>query len=66
MNDRQPPSRELDALIDIKVFAARLGISVKTARRKITRGEIASHRIGKLIRIAERDYADYLSRSRNQ
>ena len=66
MNDRQSPSREPDALIDLKVFAARLGISIKTARRKIKRGEIASHRIGKLIRIAERDYADYLSRSRNR
>jgi excisionase family DNA binding protein len=51
--------------LDLKTIAARLDVSVKTVRRKIERGEIAYRWVGRLIRVSERDYADYVERARN-
>ena len=47
--DRRPRTR----LLTIKDVAGDLNVSIKTVRRKIERGELRVHRIGRTIRIAE-------------
>jgi excisionase family DNA binding protein len=64
-NDTSGAAAPSENLLDLKVVAERLGVSVKTVRRKIQRGELAHHRVGRLIRVSERDYADYVNRARN-
>ncbi len=44
--------------------ARRLGVSEEFLRRRIKAGEIAHYRIGRHIRLAESDLADYLKRVR--
>jgi excisionase family DNA binding protein len=44
--------------------AKRLDVSKKTVRRKIAAGELPAHRVGKLLRIGERDLATYAEKSR--
>jgi excisionase family DNA binding protein len=40
--------------ISVREAAKRLDVSEKTVRRKIAAGELPAHRVGRLIRIAER------------
>lgn len=42
-------------LLAVKEVARRLGTSVKTVRRMIAGHQLAAHRIGRLVRIAEND-----------
>jgi excisionase family DNA binding protein len=65
MNDKAGHRADPGALLDLKTLAARLDVSIKTVRRKIERGEIAFHRVGRLIRVSESDYADYILRSKD-
>lgn len=52
------------ALLDIPAVATRLGVSSKTVRRLIDRGELAVHRIGRLLRMSEVDLHSYVARQR--
>jgi excisionase family DNA binding protein len=61
-NPDRAPSGE--RLIDLDAIAERLGISVKSVRRLLDRGELAYHRIGRLKRVSESDYAAYLASRR--
>jgi excisionase family DNA binding protein len=47
-------------LLAIPDVADRLGISTKSVRRMIARGELRAHRIGRLIRVSEADYHNYV------
>jgi excisionase family DNA binding protein len=53
--DKAPESGE--RFLSIAEVAKRLGVSVKTVRRKIGSGELPAHRVGKLLRIGERSLA---------
>ena len=44
-----------EPFLSISEVAKRLGVSEKTVRRKIASGELPAHRVGKLIRVGERD-----------
>jgi excisionase family DNA binding protein len=57
------PTRRLFSVDDI---ATALGVSTKTVRRMIDRGELISHQIGKLVSVSEEDLATYLKLSRAQ
>jgi excisionase family DNA binding protein len=46
----------LARFLTIKDVAERLGLSTKTVRRLIERGELRVHRFGRSIRISEEDY----------
>ena len=45
---------------DVDAVAQRLGVSSKTVRRLISRGELPVHRFGKLLRISDDDITEYL------
>jgi excisionase family DNA binding protein len=51
-------------LLDIAAIAARLGVSTKTVRRLIERGELAVHRIGRQLRVSAADLHSYVARQR--
>jgi excisionase family DNA binding protein len=43
-----------------------LGVSVRTVRRWITRGELIAHHFGNAVRIAERDLKAFIARKRDR
>lgn len=45
----------------IKTVAERLGVSTRTVRRWIERGELVAHRFGSAVRIAECDLLAFLA-----
>ena len=65
---RDPGSRTqllaAHSLLDIPAVATWLGVSSKTVRRMIDRGELAVHRIGRLLRVSEADLHSYIARQR--
>ena len=61
MSDRPPAlSPPVEPLLDIPDVARRLGVASKTVRRLIDRGELAVHRIGRLLRVSEADLHSYV------
>jgi excisionase family DNA binding protein len=48
----------------VALVAEKLAISEKSVRRKIATGELPVLRVGKLLRIGERDLAAYLAQGR--
>ena len=54
-------SRRLSRLLSIPETAEQLGISEKGVRRAIERRDLAAHRIGRLLRIAEGDLAAFVA-----
>jgi len=65
MSNSAGGSAAADTLNDLEVIAKRLDVSIKTVRRLIDNGELPHHRIGRLVRVSERDFAEYLARSRS-
>jgi excisionase family DNA binding protein len=57
-------ARHAEPLLDVDAVATRLGVSSKTVRRLIDRGELAVHRIGRLLRVSEPDLHNYVARRR--
>lgn len=45
----------------IKMVAERLGVSTRTVRRWIKRGELVAHRFGSAVRVADRDLLAFLA-----
>jgi excisionase family DNA binding protein len=65
MTDKPPVlSSHAEPLLDLDAVATRLGVSSKTVRRLIDRGELAVHRIGRLLRVSEADLQSYVARRR--
>jgi len=60
-------TRPSDALrfFTIAEVAERLGVSERTVRRWIRRGDLVAHRIGAVVRVAERDLDAFLARHRH-
>jgi excisionase family DNA binding protein len=53
-----------DRLHDIDTIARRLDVSAKMVRRLIGRGELGYYRVGRLVRISEAQFQEYLGRAR--
>ena len=53
-----------DRLFSVPQAADQLGISEKGVRRAIGRGDLAAHRIGRLLRIADEDLAAFVAARR--
>jgi excisionase family DNA binding protein len=53
-----------DRLHDLATIARGLGIAVKSVRRLIAQGELGYHQIGRLKRVSDGQYLEYLSRTR--
>jgi len=51
-------------LLSVSAVAELLGVSTKTVRRLIGRGELKVHRIGGSVRVSEEDLRAYLARCR--
>lgn len=46
-------------------IAERLNVSTKTVRRRIKAGALPVHRIGRLVRVSEADFAAFLALQRD-
>jgi len=55
------PTRRPSRLLSVPETADQLGISEKSVRRAVTRGDLVAHRIGRLLRIAEDDLAAFVA-----
>jgi excisionase family DNA binding protein len=53
-----------EPLLDLGTVAFRLGVSLKTVRRMIELGELAVHRINRLLRVSEADLQHYVAARR--
>jgi excisionase family DNA binding protein len=51
-------------LLSVATVASHLDVSTKTVRRLLKDGQLPNLRVGRQIRISERDLADFLARSR--
>ena len=58
------PSVRAPALLTVANVAEQLQLSTKTIRRMIDRGDLPSHRIGRLLRVASNDLGAFIHRSR--
>lgn len=63
MTTAPPPPAMRPRLISVVDVADRLGVSEKTVRRMITRGDLPAHRIGKLLRVSEQALETLLTHS---
>jgi len=54
-----------ERLHSLHTVSERLGISIRTVRRLIASGALSYHRIGRLIRISQKDLDQYLRSQRN-
>lgn len=51
-----------DRLHDLSTIAGRLGVATKTVRRLVARRELGFHQVGRLKRVSDSQYLEYLSR----
>jgi excisionase family DNA binding protein len=49
-------------LHDLDTIAQRLNVSTKMVRRLIVRGELGYHQVGRLKRVSDGQYLEYLTR----
>ncbi len=64
MSARIPDPGPGPRLFSVAEVAGRLGVSVKTVRRMLDRGDLPGHRIGRLLRVGESDLEAYLAGAR--
>jgi excisionase family DNA binding protein len=50
-----------EQLHEVERIARRLNVSIRTVRRVIDRGELGCYRIGRLLRVSERQLQEYLT-----
>ena len=55
-----------DRLHDLGTIAQRLNVSTKMVRRLIDRGELGYHQVGRLKRVSDGQYLEYLSCARHR
>jgi excisionase family DNA binding protein len=61
-----PTNPSNERFFSVDEVADRLGVSPKSVRRKIDKGELTAHRMGRLLRIGERSLAVYIAGARRQ
>jgi excisionase family DNA binding protein len=62
MHDDEFATVPVDQLHDLDTIAGRLGVTTKTVRRLLARGELAFYQVGRLKRVSDRQYQQYLAR----
>jgi excisionase family DNA binding protein len=62
MNEDACNTPDNDRLHDVDTIARRLNVSTKFVRRRIDCGELGHYRLGRLVRISERQFQEYLTR----
>jgi excisionase family DNA binding protein len=55
-----------DRLHDLDTIAQRLNVSIRMVRRLIDRGELGYHQVGRLKRVSDGQYLEYLSSARRR
>lgn len=58
-----PPAGRLRSLAEVADY---LGVSVRTVRRLIARGELRAHRVGRSLRVQDAEVAAYVAASMEQ
>jgi excisionase family DNA binding protein len=66
MPDSAMSSPAFDTLLDVPTIARRLRVSEKTVRRLIDRDVLPALYIGRLLRVTETDFQNYLAGQRKQ
>jgi excisionase family DNA binding protein len=67
MSNEEPSTAPSDdRLHDVDTIAQRLNVSTKMVRRLIERGELDYHQVGRLKRVSDRQYLEYLSSARRR
>jgi excisionase family DNA binding protein len=61
-DDESVAALAVGQLHDLDATARRLNISTRTVRRLIVRGELGFHRVGRLLRVSDAQYLEYLTR----
>ncbi len=61
-DDESSAAEAVGRLHDLDTIARRLNITTKTVRRMIVRGELGYHQVGRLKRVSDGQYLEYLSR----
>ncbi len=61
-DDQSGAALETGRLYDLGTIAQRLNVSTKTVRRLIARGELGCHQVGRLKRVSDSQYMEYLKR----
>lgn len=51
----------LPKFLTIQEVADHLAVSAKTVRRLISRGDLPRHKLGRQVRISERDFRDFVA-----
>ena len=62
--DRAASLPKITALLTIEMIAKSSNVSSRTVRRWIDDGDLAAHHLGRLVRVSETDYQDFLRRKR--
>jgi excisionase family DNA binding protein len=67
MNNEEPSTEPSDdRLHDLDTIAQRLNVSIRMVRRLIDRGELGYHQVGRLKRVSDGQYLEYLSSARRR
>jgi excisionase family DNA binding protein len=61
-DDESSAAEAVGQLHDLDTIARRLNITTKTVRRMIARGELGYHQVGRLKRVSDGQYLEYLTR----
>jgi excisionase family DNA binding protein len=61
----KPPTGALPRLYSVREAAEYVGCSIKTVRRWIKSGDLPHHRLGRQIRISERDLEQFVRMRRH-
>ena len=61
-DDESVAASAVGQLHDLDTIAQRLNVSTKMVRRMIVRGELGYHQVGRLKRVSDAQYLEYLLR----
>jgi len=61
-DDQSSAALETGRLHGLATIAQRLNVSTKTVRRLFARGELGCHQVGRLKRVSDGQYLEYLTR----
>jgi len=61
-DDESSAAEAAGRLRDLDTIARRLNVTTKTVRRMIVRGELGYHQVGRLKRVSDGQYLEYLTR----
>ena len=62
--DRAASLPKITPLLTIEMIAKSSNVSSRTVRRWIDDGDLVAHHLGRLVRVSETDYQDFLRRKR--